>query len=193
MKTNQLGRILLTPYEQAKTAVSTPPAQFVKVLQSSNADSLVLDILIGIAQAGVSKFGHYALGVDLMLSGGLRISEVIAERMVLVNTFGQVLIKGRKGSRDKLVTPVYCADYWRSLQGWVFNPCSVVSRFSWYRFLRAQGVVLQEKGRKHQSVTHSARKLQAHCLYGAGVGVGSIQDVIGHRSARSTEYYLPHG
>lgn len=192
MKTNQLGRMLLTPYEQAKTVVSNPPAQFVNMLQNSNEEIMVLDILKGIASAGMAKFGHYALGVDLMLSGGLRISEVIGQNMVLVNTFGQVLIKGRKGSRDKLVTPVYCADYWRNLRGWVFNPCSVVSRFSWYRFLKAQGVVLQEKGHKHQSVTHTARKLQAHCLYGAGVGVGSIQDVIGHRSARSTVFYLPH-
>lgn len=193
MKTKQLGRLLLTPYEQGSNAVSNPPAQFVRLLQSSNADSLVLDILIGIAKAGVSKFGHYALGVDLMLSGGLRVSEVINERMLFVNEFGQVLIKGRKGSRDKLVTPVYNIAYWRNLRGWVANPCRVVSRFSWYRFLRSKGVVLQEKGHKHNSVTHTARKLQAHRLYIAGVGVGTIQDVIGHRSSKSTGYYLPIG
>lgn len=183
--------VLSSPYFRPTKAVSSPPAQSATLLQVSNDEKVVYDMLVWIARQGVGKFGHYAIGCDLLLSGGLRISELISERWLFVNSVGQVVIKGKKGSNDKLVTPLYCAEYWRRLRGWVLNPCNVVSRFSWYRFLKANGVVLREKGKVNASVTHAARKLKAHEMYVNELEQSTIKEVIGHKSERSTTYYKP--
>lgn len=191
MANNQIGRSLIARGLQNTKSVTTPLAQTAIVLQMGSVEIAALKTLQSIASDGLSRWGHYALGVDLMLSGGLRVSELVSCNMVLVNANGQVLFKGRKGSADRLVTPLYNRDYWLRLRGWVHNPCSVVSRFSWYRFLKARGIVIHELGHVHCSVTHAARKLYAHQLFNAGVDGRSVADVVGHRSVRSTEYYRP--
>lgn len=191
MAKGQIGRVYLTRGVQGNNSGSTPSAQSAIVLQMGNIEIAALKTLQKIASEGMNRWGHYALGVDLMLSGGLRVSELVSADVVLVNANGQVLFKGRKGSADRLVTPLFQREYWLKLRGWVHNPCSVVSRFSWYRFLKAQGIVLHESGHIHNSVTHAARKLYAHQLFAAGVDGRSVADVVGHRSERSTEYYRP--
>lgn len=191
MAKGQIGRAYLARGIQSTKSVSTPSAQSAIVLQIDSVEMSALKTLQRIASEGLSRWGHYALGVDLMLSGGLRVSELVSTDVVLVNANGQVLFKGRKGSADRLVTPLYQREYWLRLRGWVHNPCSVVSRFSWYRFLKAQGIVLHENGHIHNSVTHAPRKLYAHQLFVAGCDGRSVADVVGHRSARSTEYYRP--
>ena len=191
MAKGQLGRAYIARGLQGTKSVSTPSAQSAILLQMGSVEIAALKTLQKIASDGLTRWGHYALGVDLMLSGGLRVSELVSCNMVLVNANGQVLFKGRKGSADRLVTPLYQREYWLRLRGWVRNPCSVVSRFSWYRFLKAQGIVLHENGHVHSSVTHAPRKLYAHQLFVAGVDGQSVADVVGHRSARSTEYYRP--
>lgn len=183
--------ILSGPYRQDSKSVSTPTAQFDKLLQRSEDEERQYNTLISIAQAGYRRYGHYAIGVDLLLSGGLRISELIDEPTILVTNTHQIIIKGKKGSCDKIITPLYCKDYWNGMKGWVHNPCSVVSRFSWYRFLKSQGVELHEKGKKNASVTHAARKLKAHELYNNHVSESTIKDVIGHKNQNSTTYYKP--
>lgn len=183
--------ILSTPYRTAHKAVSNPPAQYATLLHVPNDELISKAMLQWIAQQGYGKFGHYALGCDILLSGGLRISELISEPFVFVNSVGQIVFKGRKGSNDKLVTPLYSKAFWLGLRGWVANPCHIVSRFSWYRFLKSQGVIIHEKGKTNASVTHAARKLKAHELYLAELDEKTIQEVIGHKSQRSTSYYKP--
>ena len=183
--------ILSTPYRTAVKSVSNPSAQSAILLHVPNDELLSRAMLQWIAQQGMSKFGHYALGCDLLLSGGLRISELISEPFVFVNSVGQIVFKGRKGSNDKLVTPLYSKAFWLGLRGWVANPCHIVSRFSWYRFLKAHGVVIREKGKVHASVTHAARKLKAHEMYVAELDEKTIQEVIGHKSQKSTSFYKP--
>lgn len=191
MSRGQIGRAYLARGIQGTKSVSTPSAQSAIVLQIGSVEVAALRTLQKIASEGMNRWGHYALGVDLMLSGGLRVSELVTADLVLVNANGQVLFKGRKGSADRLVTPLYQREYWLRLRGWVHNPCNVVSRFSWYRFLKAQGIVLHENGHVHNSVTHVARKLYAHQLFVAGVDGRSVADVVGHRSTRSVEFYRP--
>ena len=191
MKSAQMGRRLLTPPKVDNKSVLNPIAQSARLLQMGSVEETALKTLQEIAEQGLSRWGHYALGVDLLLSGGLRVSELVSARMVLVNANGQVLFKGRKGSADRLITPLYQRAYWLGLRGWVANPCAIVSRFSWYRFLKAQGIVLHEKGHVHCSVTHAPRKLLAHQLFIEGVDGRSVADVVGHRSAKSAEWYRP--
>lgn len=185
--------ILSSPYQRGKKAVSSPPAQFGTLLQRSEQDEKNYNILKDIAQAGTGKYGVYSVGVDLMLAGGLRLSEILSADRFFVTPLGQVLVKGRKGSADKLVTPLFRADFWAGSRGWVANPFNFSSRWSWYRFFRANGVVMSESGKEHKSVTHVPRKLLAHSLFVNGVELESVADVVGHRSSKSTEYYKPKG
>lgn len=193
MKTNLKKGILSTPYLDRTKDGSNPPAQFGILLQEGAEDSITRNILTSIAMAGLSKFGLYSVGVDLMLSGGLRLSELLSANTFFVNSLGQVVIHGSKGSADKLVTPLYHKAFWLKSVGWRANPFVFVSRFSWYRFLKAQGVCMHEKGRGNNIVTHAARKLQAHNLFNGGVAIEGVRDIIGHRSISSTRYYSPSG
>lgn len=185
--------ILSSPYQAGSKSVSTPPAQFVTLLQGSEQDENNYNILKSIAQAGTAKYGVYAVGVDLMLAGGLRLSELLYPASFFVTSLGQVLIQGRKGSANKLVSPVFQSQYWAGSRGWVANPFTFSSRWSWYRFFRSQGVVLSESGKVNKSVTHVPRKLLAHSLFNNGVELQSVADVVGHRAISSTEYYRPKG
>lgn len=191
MKTTLKKGILSSSYRQDMKAVSNPTAQFGILLQPTENEQRQYNILIYIAKEGYKKFGHYSIGVDLLLSGGLRISELISEPTIFVTTTHQIIIKGRKGSNDKIITPLYNVDYWQNYQGWVHNPCYIVSRFSWYRFLKNQGIQLYEKGKKNASVTHVPRKLKAHELYTNNINESTIQNVIGHKNVNSTKYYKP--
>lgn len=191
MKTNLKKGLLSTHVISRTKSVSTPTAQSATLLQNWQKESVLLKQLVWIAQQGYTRFGHYAVGVDLLLSGGLRISELIEPQYIFVTATNQIIIKGKKGSSDKIVSPIYCAEYWKSYHGWVLNPCNIVSRFSWYRFLKSQGVVLHENGKVNASVTHAARKLRAHELFVNEIEQETIKDVIGHRNNRSTNYYKP--
>lgn len=181
--------ITQTPYFRRPNAVSTQPAQFGTLLQSSEEDQLNQNILQEIAMAGVDKFGVYSVGIDLMLSGGLRLSEILYPAAFFVTPLGQVAVHGRKKSADKLVSPIYQRAFWLKSQGWRANPFANTSRWAWYRFFKSQGVCMSEKGRKNNVVTHSARKLQAHNLFNGGVELSGIRDIMGHRSETSTLYY----
>lgn len=181
--------ITQSPYFYGSKAVSNPSAQFGTLLQSSEQDQLNQKILQEIAMAGVDKFGVYSVGIDLMLSGGLRLSEILYPAAFFVTPLGQVAVHGRKKSADKLVSPIYQRSFWLQSQGWRANPFSITSRWSWYRFFKVQGVCMSEKGRKNKVVTHSARKLQAHNLFNGGVELAGIRDIMGHRSESSTLFY----
>lgn len=183
--------LLSTPLERGTNSVSNLPAQSVTLLQPTEHELHTYNTLIDIAKNGRNKFGHYAIGVDLMLSGGLRVSELIDAKMVFVNKAGQIYIKGKKGSANKLVSSLYQREYWAKFSGWVVNPCSIVSRFSWYRFLKSQGVYLAEKGKVNMSVTHVPRKLKAFELFEGGFDVEQVAEVVGHKNVNSTNYYNP--
>lgn len=191
MKKNLTRGVLSAPTKRGTNSVPNPPAQNATLLQLSNEERMAYEVLQWIARQGVNRFGMYSVGVDLMLSGGLRLSELLWATAFFVNELGQVRIQGTKGSSDKLVAPLYHRDYWLARCGWVANPFNFVSRWSWYRFLRSQGVGFHEDGKVYCTITHAARKLQAHTLANAGVELESIADVMGHRSTRSTEYYMP--
>lgn len=178
-----------TPYFHRPNPVSTPPAQFGKLLQDSAVDQTTFNILRAIAQAGTAKYGVYSVGIDLMLSGGLRLSELLYPCCFFVTQLGQVVVQGRKGSADKLVSPLFQSQFWADKSGWVANPFTFVSRWAWYRFFLRNGVCMSEHGRKNKVVTHAARKLQAHQLFNGGVELAGIRDIMGHRSESSTLYY----
>lgn len=182
---------LSTSLENRTNSVSKPLAQSVTLLQPTEHEIRTYNTLIDIAKNGLTRFGHYAIGVDLMLSGGLRVSELIDPKMLFVNKAGQIYIQGKKGSANKLVSSLYQREYWAKFSGWVSNPCAVVSRFSWYRFLKAQGVYLEEKGKINMSVTHVARKLKAFELFEGGFNIEQVAEVVGHKNANSTTYYIP--
>lgn len=183
--------LLSTPLEHRTNSVSNPSAQSVTLLQPTAHEIQTYNTLIDIAKNGLTRFGHYAIGVDLMLSGGLRVSELIDPKMLFVNKTGQIYIQGKKGSANKLVSSLYQREYWSKLSGWVANPCAIVSRFSWYRFLKSQGVYLEEKGKINMSVTHVPRKLKAFELFEGGFGVEQVAEVVGHKNVNSTNYYKP--
>jgi site-specific recombinase XerC len=132
------------------------------------------------------------VAIDLMLSAGLRVSEILAQQSLRVNVLGQIFVFGSKGSDSKLVTPLYFKKFWLSRSGSHVSPFIHISRFSLYRYLRANDISLRHGAGKNMSVTHSMRHLHVYLLEIMSLSEIQMSEVIGHKSLRSLKFYL-HG
>lgn len=127
--------------------------------------------------------------VDMLLSCGVRISEALSVTRGDFLTPRQVIIRGLKGSNDRL-----CAlsrDYY--LPSSVFSgdsPLSAIwSRFWAYRMCRALNIYWRDPKTGHRCYTHAGRHLISEYLVSKGHSLEDIQLFLGHKSIESTKYY----
>lgn len=182
----------LNRHIQGFESVSKPCAQFAELCQhNTNLDAELSNILDIIVSGSDSRILERIL-CDLMLSGGLRVSEVLDLADLKVNVLGQVFIFGRKGSDSKLVTPIYFKNYWLKKIPVCSNPFKHISRFSFYKWLKSQGVGIHHGNKINNSVTHAMRHLHVYLMELMELEPKQMSEIIGHKSNRSLKYYL-HG
>jgi integrase len=128
--------------------------------------------------------------VDLMLSGGLRISEVLNPPTFQINMLGQVYIVGSKGSNSKLVTPLFFRYWWQARAPFVYSPFINYSRFFAYRLFKKHSLVLYNKKGGNNSCTHSLRHLQVSLMQLLELPQEELSRLIGHKSLTAIKYYL---
>lgn len=133
-----------------------------------------------------------ALVVDLMLTNGCRISEVLRVRSEDILSEHRVFVRGLKHSADRVCT-LSCV--------WPINKlhCAVsnlyygrYNRYYFYRLFIEYGIYGKVKGNKKQAVTHFPRHVYTSSLASCGCPTEVIQKEIGHKSRKSTEHYLEH-
>lgn len=133
-----------------------------------------------------------ALVVDLMLTNGCRISEVLRIRPEDILSEHRVLVRGLKHSADRICS-LSCS--------WSLNKLKCAesdlyfgryNRYYFYRLFKEYGIYGKVKGNKKQAVTHFPRHVLASSLASCGCSPEVIQKEIGHKSRKSTEHYLEH-
>jgi site-specific recombinase XerD len=120
---------------------------------------------------------------------GLRISEVLGVKTVHLIGANKILIKGLKGSGDRIIIIDFMSEL-RGLychyNGFVFFG---INRFFVYREYKKIGIGLQFENSKNAAVTHAPRHLFIRELKSGGVSTEALQGQLQHKSIKSTKHY----
>lgn len=128
--------------------------------------------------------------VSLQFKFGLRVSDALNISYSDISRNGTIVINQGKGSEKLIARDDEYLSFWNNCQENKTHPFRQYSRFYIYRLYKKFGISTTEKGRKHDSVTHAPRKMLAQELQSDGFGKSEIKTALGHKSERSTEYYL---
>lgn len=130
--------------------------------------------------------------LDLLLTNGCRIGEALAVREGDILTGNSVHIRGEKGSGDRVcfLSVVHGLDTLKDIAVRLNGPG--VNRWYIYRVAKKLGIYGKLIGKRRNAVTHLGRHHFVSSLANHGVDTVTIQKVIGHKSVKSTQYYLDH-
>lgn len=127
--------------------------------------------------------------LTLMNDNGLRISEVLNIKHTDITSNNSILIKGLKGSRDRLVYPRLGGDYWAKCKA--LGGCEHIgrNRFYYYRLCKRFGLGQGFAGKTNVPTTHAFRHKFVTNLLNQGYTLEQVADVIGHKNVSSTKFY----
>jgi integrase len=130
--------------------------------------------------------------VDIIFQGGLRISDAMRINFSCIDENLNIVIHQGKGSKPLRITPVNYRDYWRKVYAKKLTPYQHFNYMFFYRLFKKFGLVIFVSNGKNSKVTHSGRFLVASEVYEKNENIELVSDVLGHKSVKSTEHYLPH-
>jgi len=171
-------------------SIPNPTAQTVKLCQPEHDHMLLLNHLLSVIASKSTQYKMERILCDLMLSGGLRVSEALDPARLKVSFLGQVYIEGLKGSESKLVTPLFFKKFWQSRVGTLANPFMHISRFSFHKWLISESVYLVHGKNKKNSTTHAMRHLHVYLMQIMEMDQDQIRKVLGHKGVNAIKYYL---
>lgn len=174
---------------QGINSVPSPSAQSAKPCGLvSVQDQILRQVEASLATLKISNPPCYLIA-RLLFESGSRISEILAIRSTDITPAGRIMIKAKKGSRDRIISAGHLGDdllKLRKRQGLIFGD---ISRFHVYRSFRSVGLSHIFDGRSKASVTHIFRHLAAMDLEQTEHGKQAITTGLGHRSERSADHY----
>ena len=128
--------------------------------------------------------------VSLQFKFGLRVSDVLNISFTDISRSGAIVIKQGKGSEKIIARDDEFIDFWHNMRESKTWPFRQYNRFYIYRIYKKYRISTTERGRRHDSVTHAPRKMLAQEMQADGFEKSEIKTALGHKSDRSTEYYL---
>lgn len=129
--------------------------------------------------------------ISLLLLFGLRIGEVLRlspRDFVSENSF---IAPAEKGGRHRLCTVPIMREFWCAFAAGSSPLGELVNYKYVYRRCRELGFGAEAAFGTKRAVTHAGRKLLVTAVAERSRSISVAADVIGHRSAKSTEFYLP--
>ena len=127
--------------------------------------------------------------IEIQLRSGCRVSEVLAIGCEDVFINNSILIKGAKGSSNRVVSVYDCFDYlWKCKVSGIV-PFQEWDRFRVYRDYKKLGIGKVFDGKKNMSVTHFFRHSFNRLLKESGVDQDTRSLHLGHKSKKSIKYY----
>lgn len=188
----QLGNITALKEINGIKSIPSPTAQTITLCQLRESLERPLNNLMYEITLNTMEYRAERMLCDLLLSGGLRVSEVLGSGFLKVNRLGQIYIRGLKGSGDKLVTPIFFANDFK--QG-LLTGVSIfehISRFSFHKWLVKREIYINHSPGAKRSTTHTMRHLHVYLMELMALETTSISQILGHKSIKSIDYYL-HG
>lgn len=153
-----------------------------------NEDLVFKDVLFKLQHD--KTLGHFDRIVIVLLAfHGVRISEALALHSNDVTKFGEVLIRGIKGSSNRIVRPIVEIDSFIFLGKNCVTIADYRSRFYYYRLFRKWGMYSKFGDNENVSVTHYFRHKYVLRQLDNGVSLEDIQKDIGHVNKSNTEIY----
>lgn len=171
-------------------AVSNPSAQITKLCNPGPGDN-VDDLSTALYKLSMLRENPTLLmGIRLMLLHGLRVTEMLHITPQCVMRDGSVFVRGLKGSKDRVVLDSYMYKEWLVYKSMNCNDLVYFDRYYVYRLFKKLGLYAVYGNNRNNSVTHSCRHNVALGLKSDGLELENIQDVMGHKSIKSTEFYV---
>jgi integrase/recombinase XerD len=131
----------------------------------------------------------YAI-TSLLISSGLRISEVLSIGSCDIMQGYKVRVKGLKGSNNRIVQIVDYFEFWNKFRTFGSVISEDVNRQYLYRIYKKKGLYFMLAGGKNYRVTHSFRHKYAEMLESEGLEIEDIALELGHKNIKSTTYYV---
>lgn len=171
-------------------SVSTPTAQTNKLC----VDRSVAETA-GIQNSRINALNrneplHIRVIISMLQLYGLRISEVLSLKPSNITFDGKVIIKGAKGSSDRLVVIPEYSKFFIDIRNSGYNPFVNVNRFVIYRILKKYSLVSQSTYGSKNAVCHQFRYTFAKSINDVTGSVNETAQIIGHKKSSSTSHYL---
>ena len=121
---------------------------------------------------------------------GARVSDLLRIRRNDITKSLFVSIRQCKGSLPLTVKLSDDLQFWREYRSGLHLDIGTYNKNYFYRLYKNYNIQFDNGISRNKSVTHSFRKELANDLYNATGTIEAAQSALGHRSSKSTEYYL---
>lgn len=135
------------------------------------------------------RLGLYYYLFVLLLESGCRITEALNIKKCDISKNGDVLIRGLKGSEDRVCSVSLLSRFFTKALLYNYDPFFRLNRFSAYRHLRNLGIGYTKQGRVKASVTHAFRDQKIKSARSLTADKKVLKKVVGHKSIVSQEFY----
>lgn len=129
--------------------------------------------------------------ISLLLLFGLRIGEVLRLSPRDFVSESSFIAPAEKGGRHRLCTVPVMKEFWCAFAAGSLSLGELVNYKYIYRRCRELGFGSAAAFGTKRAVTHAGRKLLVTAVAERSRSISVAADVIGHRSTKSTEFYLP--
>lgn len=169
---------------------SKPTAQNIKLCDPGIDQSIDLARISRLNQLYRHEPWHVSLVVHLLADYGLRVSEALSIKATDITSNGQIIIKGSKGSSNRLIVINEFRDRLIDLRHSSFNPIKNIDRFVIYRVLKKWSVEGKSTYGSKNAVCHQFRYDVAKDIQSVTNDLNETAKLIGHKSSSNTAIYV---
>jgi integrase len=171
-------------------SVSIPPAQSDKLCDVG--EGVMGSRAWVVAELGRIRLQSVKLYLcsDLLLTYGLRVSEVLSLTGSDISKSGRVRVISKKNSEIRVIHHYELCHYFAHLIGSRNLLFSEYDRFYIYRVFRRQGLSGLFGENKNKSVTHLGRHLVGLDISDSFGDVSVVKSYLGHKSINSSNHYV---
>lgn len=128
--------------------------------------------------------------IDLLLSSGCRISELLAPQGFIVRKNGLIELYASKNKVKHVFRSANFDSYLMNFAGSYYRGLSNYSRFQIYRLFKKLGIYATFENNTKMSVTHLPRHVVGSLTYQSTNDMADVKHVLNHKSINSSEYYV---
>lgn len=169
---------------------SKPIAQNIKLCEPSNSQLIDSARQSRLNQLYKAEPWHISLVIHLLADYGLRVSEALSIKATDITSNGQIIIKGSKGSSNRLIVINEYRDRLIDLRSSGFNPIKNIDRFVVYRVLKRWNIEGKFSYGSKNAVCHQFRYNFVKDIQSVTNDLNETAKLIGHKSSFNTAIYV---
>lgn len=128
--------------------------------------------------------------IRLLISSGLRISEVLSLKAFDIAADGSILIRSKKGSNIRYISGMEFSSFLGINAVWFCSELSCRNRWHYYRLIKRLGISVVVSGNSNASVTHLFRYAFVERIIGLSGSVEESAQIVGHKNKKNTGRYF---